>query len=120
MICTLLQQANPEQILNIGTAGSLTTDLRHGDIFIASQFTDPAGKTFEAESEFRRKLVEDCKLRNLPVKSGNLFRSNVLVSSISLRRTIREKFQADAVDMEAFPAGLHYMVTLRKLTGNLQ
>lgn len=99
----ILARFKPDLILNIGAAGSLSPDVKRGDVFIPSEFIDHNGQRIESGLAMREKLLRTAESCGLRLHAARLFTSPSSVSSKKSRQSIRIQFRAAAVDMEAYP-----------------
>jgi len=114
----LIDNYNPDFIINIGVAGSVNNNLRIGDIVIGEklvqydfdltafgrekgEISDKVGKFIYSDKELINK-AENQFWRNNEIKvvKGTIASGDRFVTETSLSKEIKDEFEADCVEME--------------------
>lgn len=116
----MIDKYNVDVVINSGIAGSVSRDLKIGDIVISkdcvqhdfdgTQMGDPKGliqyndeKRIEipADKSTAQKLIEACKgIENTNVMLGTIATGDIFVADKALRQSIADEFSALACEME--------------------
>lgn len=91
-------------IISIGCAGAIHSDIRIGDVVVASQlFSDVPEEEgpFPSHQGLIEKIERCCQLVGGKYFIGNMLTSTDVVSSSQAKRDIYERYQALAVEMES-------------------
>lgn len=119
----IIDNYEPIYIVNIGIAGSLSPDLKAGDIIIANKlvqhdfdvtaFGSPKGyidngieankpTVFNSDKKLVEKFKKELNLnQNKNIKLGTIATGDIFVNQENKKRAIRDEFKADAIDMES-------------------
>lgn len=108
-----------EYIINVGVSGSLSNDLKIGDILIGNKvvqhdfditafghskgYITGIGDSIQCSEELNGKLqeiIEEMPNADYKVKFGVIATGDLFCTDISMKNKIHTKFNADAVDME--------------------
>lgn len=89
-------------LVSFGICGGLVPAVRVGDLVLAESVIHPAGPTVETHAPWRGRLLEALRRsRSVPVRSGPLVGSTVLVEQPVDKTALHVKHRAVAVDMES-------------------
>jgi|GEM_PF-1824963 len=88
-------------IVNAGAAGSLSPDLLPGMIMLPDSFISENTAVISAPEDYREKLTKACRNCGIEPRAGRLYSSQMAISNTKVRLKVAEKYQAQAVDMEA-------------------
>lgn len=99
----LLLERNITHLLNPGVAGALRSECKSGDLVVPDIIRDAGGEC-AVDGEWRRELQGKWAAAGLPLRQGELFSADHLVSGAEARRKLAEQHDCIATDMEA--AGL--------------
>lgn len=121
----MIDRYSPDVIINSGIAGSLSQDLKIGDIVVSidcvqhdmdgTEMGDPRGEIWytdekridiPADKATYEKLFECCKvLKNVNIKTGRVATGDTFVASIDRRKFIADEFDALCCEMEGGAVG---------------
>ncbi|MCH5202319.1 MAG: 5'-methylthioadenosine/adenosylhomocysteine nucleosidase [Oscillospiraceae bacterium] len=121
----MIDRYNPDVIINSGIAGSLSKDLKIGDIVVSkdcvqhdmdgTEMGDPRGEIWytdekridiPADKATYEKLFDCCKvLKNVNTKLGRVATGDTFVASIERRKFIADEFNALCCEMEGGAVG---------------
>lgn len=109
-----------EYIINVGTAGSATDELEIGDIVIGKKiiqhdfditafghkkgYISNIGEYISSDEQLVKKFEETIKEINdkeIKIKIGTIATGDIFCTDIKMKNKIKEKFEADAIEMEA-------------------
>lgn len=115
----LIDKFNPEAIINVGSAGSCNEELEIGDIVIGSKlvqhdfditaFNHPKGyisnigQFIESDKNLIKKfneIINNKQQKAFKLKLGIIASGDIFCTEIKMKDKIRQKFNADAVEME--------------------
>ena len=115
----LIDKFNPEAIINVGSAGSCNEELEIGDIVIGSKlvqhdfditaFNHPKGyisnigQFIESDENLIKKfneIINNKQQKDFKLKLGIIASGDIFCTEIKMKDKIRQKFNADAVEME--------------------
>ena len=116
----MIDRYNPDIIINSGIAGSVSRELKIGDIVISkdcvqhdfdgTQMGDPKGLIqyndetridIPVNNEIANKLFDACKdIENTNVMCGRIATGDIFVAEKSMRQSIADEFSAVACEME--------------------
>jgi adenosylhomocysteine nucleosidase len=88
--------------LSAGCAGALAPELGPGDLVVASTIVGPSMR-LGTDGAFNDRARQVCKDRNLPIYSGGVLTSPIVLATIAARREAVQASGAIAVEMEAAP-----------------
>ena len=88
-------------IINLGAAGSLCYDLSPGKVFIPESFIAEEMTETRAMAKYKAAMENACRNSGLDYQNGRLFSSDFGINKNSMKKSIIEKYNAKAVDMEA-------------------
>ena len=114
---TMILRYNPEMIINVGVAGTLTEELSIGDMAIGtaavchdmdtSPLGDPVGLIsginlveLPLDEEMREAFVECCAKENIPCRTGIIASGDQFVDTAARKSFIKDTFSAIACEME--------------------
>ena len=119
----IIDNYKPVYIVNTGIAGSLSSDIKAGDIIIATNlvqhdfdvtaFGNPKGyidngiepnkpTIFNSDKELVEKYKKELELnQNKNIKLCTMATGDIFVNQEKQKQTIRNEFNADAIDMES-------------------
>lgn len=95
-----LSQHHAEQVLHIGTCGALNPELKYGDVFLSRSLINTDGN--QMECPLAEKILSSFKNPVQPLKSGATLCSEKILKNGDEKKSARQKFLADTVDMESF------------------
>ena len=90
----LLRESRPQELINVGLAGSLRSDLHPLDIFYPHEICS-------IENDTRMRFLPEPFAAPESWRSGILFTSDHPITTQSEKENLRSRSSADAVDMEA-------------------
>lgn len=91
-----------EALVSWGTAGGLAPRTRAGHLVVPSRVMDQHGNFFYTDSGWHSNLFHIlCHIKHLTIYAGSLLQTTQVVTSVSIKKTLFEKHQAVAVDMES-------------------
>lgn len=116
----MLDKYDIEYIINVGTAGSATDELEIGDIVIGKKivqhdfditafghkkgYISNIGEYISSDGQLVKKFEETIKEINdkeIKIKIGTIATGDIFCTDIKMKNKIKEKFEADAIEMEA-------------------
>lgn len=116
----MLDKYDIEYIINVGTAGSATDELEIGDIVIGKKivqhdfditafghkkgYISNIGEYISSDEQLVKKFEETIKEINdkeIKIKIGTIATGDIFCTDIKMKNKIKEKFEADAIEMEA-------------------
>ena len=111
----LIDKFDIEYIINTGSAGGLSNNLKIGDIVVGKRmvqhdfdttvfghekgYIENTGKFFNSD----KKLIEDCKnvkIEGTKIVFGNIGSGDIFCTDIKMKEKIQKKFECDCVEME--------------------
>ena len=98
-----LEQFQVSLVLNIGAAGSLMDNINPKSIFIPVSFIGEQNRQIFCDNCLAELFKDVCRDRGWNFYEGTLFTSARAVNSASAKREINSRYEAQAVDMEAYP-----------------
>ncbi|MCI8654659.1 MAG: 5'-methylthioadenosine/adenosylhomocysteine nucleosidase [Clostridia bacterium] len=109
-----------EYIINVGSAGSATDELRIGDIVIGKKiiqhdfditafghnkgYISNIGEHIISDEQLVKKfekIIKEINNKEIKIKVGTIATGDIFCTEIKMKNKIKEKFQADAIEMEA-------------------
>ncbi len=127
----IIDKYNVEYIINVGTAGGLNNKLAIGDIVVGENliqhdfditafghekgYITDIGKTFKSDAKLIKRAQNTIKnlKENINVIVGTIASGDIFCTQIAMKEKIRDKFNADCVEMEA--AAIAQVCTLDKV-----
>lgn len=116
----MIDKYDIQYIINIGTAGSATSELNIGDIVIGKTivqhdfditafghkkgYISNVGEKILSDEALIKKFEETIKEMNnqeIKIKIGTIATGDIFCTEIKMKEKIKEKFRADAIEMEA-------------------
>jgi adenosylhomocysteine nucleosidase len=86
-------------LLSWGTAGALDPALRPGSLLLPTALVSEDQAVFEVDADWHRRAIE-CLEGRVSVHTGRVLGAARLISSVSAKRALWERYAAVAVDME--------------------
>jgi len=115
----LIDKFNIDIIINVGSAGGANSELEVGDIVIGKRivqhdfditafghqkgFITNVGEYVESDNELITKMeqtISRLKTTEFKIKIGTIASGDIFCTEIKMKEKIREKFDADAIEME--------------------
>lgn len=115
----LIDKFEVEIIINVGSAGSANNELQIGDIVIGKKiiqhdfditafghpkgYISNVGQYVESDSKLIKKMeqcIEKLSKNEYKIKIGIIASGDIFCTEIKMKNKIREKFNADAIEME--------------------
>lgn len=116
----MIDKYDIEYIINVGTAGSVTDELKIGDMVIGKKivqhdfditafghkkgYISNIGEKLSSDEKLVKKFEDTIKEINdkeIKIKIGTIATGDIFCTEIRMKNKIKEKFEADAVEMEA-------------------
>lgn len=116
----MIDKYDVEYIINIGSAGSATNELKIGDIVIGERivqhdfditafghkkgYISNVGECIKSDKLLINRFIEVIKKiqdENINIKIGTIATGDIFCTDIKMRDKINKKFSADAIEMEA-------------------
>ena len=116
--CTqiLINNYHVDEVINVGSAGSVNDNLNIGDIVIGQTtvqhdfditafghdkgYISNVGKIFESDEQLINRIQSASNtISNCNVKKGIIATGDIFCTSIEMKEKIRDKFNADCVEM---------------------
>lgn len=116
----MIDKYDIEYIINVGTAGSVTDELKIGDMVIGKKivqhdfditafghkkgYISNIGENLSSDEKLVKKFEDTIKEINdkeIKIKIGTIATGDIFCTEIRMKNKIKEKFEADAVEMEA-------------------
>ncbi|NQS98965.1 MAG: hypothetical protein HQ591_10965 [candidate division Zixibacteria bacterium] len=101
-----LRQFQVDLVLNIGAAGSLMDNIKPKSIFIPTSVVSERNRPIFCDADYSKLFKNICRNMEWDFQQGRLFTSIKAVNSVSAKREINGRYEAQAVDMEAYPQAL--------------
>lgn len=116
----LIDKYNIEYIINVGSAGSATDELAIGDIVIGKRvvqhdfditafghkkgYISNVGEYVLSDEHLIKRFedaIKELNNREIKIKIGTIATGDIFCTELKMKNKIREKFEADAIEMEA-------------------
>lgn len=114
----LIDNFSPNYIINVGSAGAISSDLQYGDVVIGEcliqhdfditafghkkGYITNLGREIKADKEliFRCKQKMEEENKKYQIKIGTIVSGDVFCTDEKMKREIAEEFKADCIEME--------------------
>lgn len=114
----MIDKYDIKYIINVGSAGSATDELKIGDIVIGKKivqhdfditafghkkgYISNVGENILSDEQLIKKFAEAIKeIKDIKIKIGTIATGDIFCTETKMKNKIKEKFEADAIEMEA-------------------
>lgn len=114
----MIDKYDIKYIINVGSAGSATDELKIGDIVIGKKivqhdfditafghkkgYISNVGENMLSDEQLIKKFAEAIKeIKDIKIKIGTIATGDIFCTETKMKNKIKEKFEADAIEMEA-------------------
>lgn len=116
----MIDKYDIKYIINVGSAGSATDELKIGDIVIGKKivqhdfditafghkkgYISNVGENILSDEQLIKKFAEaikEIKDKDIKIKIGTIATGDIFCTETKMKNKIKEKFEADAIEMEA-------------------
>ncbi len=97
----LLVEQNITALVSWGTAGSLTDNVRSGDLILADSVVSESGESYHFDMAWNRQLAESLADKNLKIHHGKIAHAKNVLKTVKDKSDLNLVTHALAVDMES-------------------